>query len=269
MVNVCIRQGRVGPVRAAVFGMVGLAALVGSHRADAVEIGTATQSVGAWDLKLDTGQRQCRVTLRAVAAGSGYDLAMPAGCRRAFPVLDKVALWNDGSEGRLQFEDAGGQPVLAFEPGAGGVLTGTSPEGEIIRLEPVGQHRATILKVAAKAAGAAPKAAAKPPVPKLPLPSTADMAGHYAVLREKTKDTGCMVTFDDKAHGPKGSLKAHLAPACRDQGIVIFDPVGWQVQGGRLVLTARKGHTTRLDLQEDGSWMKDATEGKSLSLKKM
>lgn len=272
MINVRIRQGRAACVRTAAYGGLFLAALVASHRANAVEMATTTQSVGAWDLKLDTGQRQCRLTLRAVAAASGYALAMPAGCRRAFPVLDKVAVWNDGGEGKVQFEDASGQPVLAFEPGAGGALTGTSPEGEVVRLEPVGQHQATILKIAAKSAGAAPaaaKAAPKPPGPKVPLPSIAEMAGNYAVLRQKTKDTGCMVTFDEKAHGPKGSLKAHLAPACRDQGIVIFDPVGWHVQGGRLVLTARKGHTTKLDLQEDGSWMKDAAEGKSLSLKKM
>ena len=122
-------------------------------------------------------------------------------------------------------------------------------------------------------AGAAEAGAAsqnvKPAPAKVPVPKLADIAGRYAVLREKTKDTGCMVTLDEKARGPKGSLKAHLAPACRDQGIVIFDPVGWQLRGGRLVLTARKGHTTKLDLQEDGSWMKDPSEGKSLSLKKM
>ncbi len=105
--------------------------------------------------------------------------------------------------------------------------------------------------------------------PRPPLATLADVAGHYAVLRDQTHDTGCMVTLDEKQPGPKTTLKARLAPACRDQGIIIFDPVGWAIEGGRLVLMARKGHTTHLDPQDDGSWMKDPSEGKSLSLKKM
>ena len=38
---------------------------------------------------------------------------------------------------------------------------------------------------------------------------------------------------------------------------------------GRLVLTAKAGHVTHLDKQDDGTWLKDASEGKSLSLKKL
>ncbi len=76
-----------------------------------------------------------------------------------------------------------------------------------------------------------------------------------------------MLTLDDKAKA-KGGDKASLAPGCRDQGIVIFDPVAWQIVNGRLVLTARKGHSTHLDQQPDGVWLKDPKEGKSLSLKK-
>ncbi len=95
-----------------------------------------------------------------------------------------------------------------------------------------------------------------------------DLAGRYAVLRDKTHDTGCMLTLDDKTR-VKGGARAALAPACRDQGIVVFDPSAWQLVNGRLVLTAKAGHVTHLDKQEDGSWLKDANEGKSLSLKRL
>ncbi len=95
-----------------------------------------------------------------------------------------------------------------------------------------------------------------------------DVAGRYAILREGGKDTGCMLTLDAQAKA-KGGDKASLSPACRDQGIVIFDPTGWRIVEGRLVLTARKGHTTHLDAQPDGTWKKDASEGKGLSLKKL
>jgi hypothetical protein len=88
-----------------------------------------------------------------------------------------------------------------------------------------------------------------------------DLAGRYNILREGSKDTGCLLTLDDKARGPSGSFKAQLAPACRDQGIVIFDPVGWRLERGTLFLVARKGHAARFDLQHDGVWWKDPKEG--------
>jgi Protease inhibitor Inh len=66
-----------------------------------------------------------------------------------------------------------------------------------------------------------------------------------------------------------GGARASLAPGCRDQGLLIFDPVSWQLAGGRLVLTARKGHKTYLAAQPDGSWKKDPKEGPPLSLKKL
>ncbi len=50
---------------------------------------------------------------------------------------------------------------------------------------------------------------------------------------------------------------------------MIFEPVGWRLVAGRLVLTARRGYTTRLDLQLDGTWPKDPNEGKPLVLKKL
>jgi hypothetical protein len=96
----------------------------------------------------------------------------------------------------------------------------------------------------------------------------ADAAGRYSILRDGGKDTGCMLTLDNRVKAA-GRDKASLAPGCRDQGIVIFDPAGWQIVNGRLVLTARKGHKTYLDAQPDGSWKKDPKEGKSLTLKKL
>ena len=63
-----------------------------------------------------------------------------------------------------------------------------------------------------------------------------------------------------RARGP-GGFKAQLAPACRDNGIVVFEPVGWHFERGKLVLTARKGHSAAFDYHADGSWWKDARDG--------
>ena len=96
-----------------------------------------------------------------------------------------------------------------------------------------------------------------------------DLAGRYAVMREK-RDTGCMVTLDDTSRAKGGGDRAQLAPGCRDQGIVVFDPTAWQLVKGELVLTARAGHKTKLEKQDDGTWSKDGKDGgKPLGLKKL
>ncbi|MEN9708076.1 MAG: hypothetical protein RIQ68_484 [Pseudomonadota bacterium] len=87
-----------------------------------------------------------------------------------------------------------------------------------------------------------------------------DPPGRYAPLREGNKDTGCMITLE-------ASRKAQLAPACRDQGLVVFDPINWQMDRGRLGLTARKGHKAWFDRQSDGTWLRDPKEGKTLILR--
>ncbi len=94
---------------------------------------------------------------------------------------------------------------------------------------------------------------------------TAETAGRYAILRAEDKDTGCMLTLQNRPAA--GGLKAQLAPACRDNGIVIFDPVAWSLEHGRLTLTARKGHKTHFDRQPNGVWRRDGKEGKALGLR--
>jgi hypothetical protein len=92
------------------------------------------------------------------------------------------------------------------------------------------------------------------------------VAGRFGIWRADDKDTGCMLTLDARAHAP-GGFKAQLAPACRDNGMVIFDPVSWTLDRGKLVLTARKGHKAHFEQQAGGVWTRDAKEGKALSLK--
>jgi hypothetical protein len=96
---------------------------------------------------------------------------------------------------------------------------------------------------------------------------TGEVAGRYAILRAEDRDTGCMLTLE--ARPATGGFKAQLAPACRDYGVVIFDPVAWALERGRLALTARKGHKTFFEHHPDGVWRRDAKEGKALSLRRL
>ncbi len=234
----------------------------------------AAPVASAWTLSLDGGERECRLSLRPAADGKAAPVAMPPGCHRAFPALNGVVAWSEVGDG-LHFDDARGEPLLAFDADGAG-FRATSPQGERLVLKPAdGKGRAALDKAAATApaavelAQASARPAASPKKTAVAGQKPAEVAGRYAVLRDKTHDTGCMVTLDDKSSGPGRTLKARLAPACRDQGIVIFDPVGWDMVGGKLVLTARKGHVTELDTQEDGSWMNDPKKGKTLSLKRI
>jgi hypothetical protein len=201
---------------------------------------------------------------------------MPAGCRRALPILAKVGAFDVPQAGHLTLTDATGQEVLDFAGQGAQALEATGPQGETYRLNAV---------VMSAPKGSTGAATAEPPPGFQPVkvaersvsPSRAaaalkpgDVAGRYAVLREDNRDTGCMITLDDHARAANGSaFRATLAPACRDQGIVIFDPMGWQVAAGRLVLTARKGHTAQFELQPNETWLKDAKEGKPLTLKRL
>ena len=124
------------------------------------------------------------------------------------------------------------------------------------------------------AIGAAPGAMAAPkhkPKPAAEAPpshpaargptSPADVIGRYNVLRGG-KDTGCMLTLEPS--------RALLAPACRDNGIVIFDPKAWSLAHRRLILRARKGHAATFEMDETGAWQKDAETGpKVLGFRKM
>jgi hypothetical protein len=262
---------------------------------------TIDQASGAWDMSLADTNRRCRLVLRGEAEGGAQApaiqtlaiqaLAMPAGCRRALPILADAGGWRAGEDGRLRMVARDGAPVLEFAMQPAGDLVATGPEGETYTLSPADPARRAQLAQAATPVTAPPAVpvsapvsappAARPapgfqlvqtpkPAPADAAKSAASVAGRYAVLREEGRDTGCMVTLDDKGRGVQGASKAVLAPACRDQGIVIFDPAGWRFDKGRLVLIARKGHSATFDLQANGAWLKDPKEGgKALGLKKL
>jgi len=118
------------------------------------------------------------------------------------------------------------------------------------------RRRALLLAVAASAWSAAALAAGG---------GGPSAAGRYNILRAEDKDTGCMLTLETR--GGRGGYKAQLAPACRDNGVVVFDPIGWTLERGRLVLVARKGHKAHFDRGDDGIWRRDPAEGKALGLK--
>lgn len=92
-------------------------------------------------------------------------------------------------------------------------------------------------------------------------PAGAGGAGRYAVLREENKDTGCLVNL-------LASGRAQLGPGCKDQGVVVFDPIGWSGARNSIVLRARKGHRINFVYKPDGVWLREPADKRPLALRK-
>ena len=236
----------------------------------------ASPGAGVWDMERADANRRCRLTLRSDETAPGlHALGAPAGCRKALPILAAAAGWTSTEEGALRLVGRDGGPLLDFASRAGGALEAIGPEGEVYRLTSQGGAPARwasegrpqmTAQAAPKPAGVSSAAA-----PLVAAPPRAAIVGRYAILREEGRDTGCMVTLEDRGgRGPKGSSRAFLAPACRDQGLVIFDPVGWALAGGKLLLYANKGHSLSFVPAADGkSWAKEGDAGKPLGLRRL
>lgn len=242
----------------------------------AVDFSAPGKAGGSWDLAQEHSHRNCQVLLKEELTPGGGFIGMPAGCRRAMPILFSVEAWRARGENRLSLVDAAGQEVLDFTLD-GARMTAKGPGGEIYRLNSLhipGSTSAagavdTTLPTGSTAAAKAPvalesgRAGALANAPK----HSGDVAGHYSVLRGEGRKTGCMLTLENETRG--SALRAVLAPACRDQGLIIFDPVSWALERGQIILTARKGHVAHLDFQADGTWAKDPKDGNPLILKRM
>src|SRR5262245_39743782 len=154
--------------------------------------------------------------------------------------------WSVPGGDHLAFAGRSGQAVLDFRARLG-ASAANGPSGEIYR-------RAAINGVAEE--GLSHEQGNKPQPPIVTAQAStgnaqAEAAGRYSLLREGGKDTGCMLTLDVKVT-PLRRGRASLAPGCRDQGLVIFDPAGWEIIDGRLVLSARKGQKAHFDALPDG-----------------
>lgn len=276
--------------------LVALTAVLLPGRAMPASAPAAVHDAGIWDLSFEKGNRRCRLVLRDEAVDDGFAVALPAGCHKAFPSIAQVTAWVPGEDEHVVFKDGAGFAVFDFAP-SGGMpsLTATTGEGQVYTLTPTDAALQNNLRVADPDAVTAPAQAVAPQpavpggvlvdksrgptptgearaetaaAPPILPPATAEaVAGNYAVLRED-RDTGCMVTLEPGRTA--SGLRARLAPACRDQGIVIFDPVNWQIaRGSALVLRARKGHTTELTRRDGKTWTNAPPRGAALVLKRL
>lgn len=262
-------------------GFVTMALAFGAGAATA-QTGAAAPSAGQWVFQTADGKRKCTLALRdAPALGGAMALGAPATCRKSMRALTGAVGWTALGPDRIDFIDKAGAPTLSFAK-RDNVLSATGADSETYYLlrpgetvTPSGAPGFQSLSIpgainSAKPDAPAPGFSQTAAAATQPGPTTraADIPGRYAVLRDTTRDTGCMLTLDATPRG--AGARALLAPACRDNGISIFEPTAWSFAGGKLTLTARKGHRAHFIMTQDGSWQKDPKEGgKPLGFRKM
>jgi hypothetical protein len=221
---------------------------------------------GAWDILLDGSHRKCRINLSLDPSGVGHALRFPAGCRKALPVLKDAGGWLAADGGALRLVDAMGEAALEFRPDGADGFVATTAKGETYRLERDEEARLASLP--------------PPPPPPPPIgvpqvtpvdpekaPPAASLPGIYFVDRYTEREV-CRIALTPSTLGGGGLYEARLLEGCRDQGLRAFDPLTWRYEGGRLTLTARRGHEVTLISERDGRWRRDPEVGATLILRK-
>lgn len=217
---------------------------------------------GAWDLVLDSSPRRCRLNLALDPAGIGRALRFPAGCRPALPILKRAGGWHVPAGGMLQLVDAMGESVLELRAEGQARFVGKAASGEAYRLERDEEQRIASLPPAPALGVPQPT-----PIDPAKAPEPSSLPGTYLVDRYTERDV-CRIVLAPTAIGASGRYEARLLDGCRDVGLRAFDPLTWRYEGGRLTLTARRGHEVTLISEREGQWRRDPEVGATLVLRK-
>lgn len=222
-------------------------------------------AAGRWDLSLDGTPRSCRVMLALDESAVGRALRFPAGCRRALPILNGVGGWTVPDKSRLTLLDPQGAVALRFERQDDDLLVARAPSGEVFRLErPEGVVQPVRLPPPPPPIGV-PQVT---PVDPAKAPPMASIPGVYVIDRYSEREV-CRIDLRRALLTGSGRHEARVLDGCRDLGLAAFDPVAWRYEGGRLTLTARRGHEVTLISEREDHWRRDPEVGATLILRKM
>jgi Protease inhibitor Inh len=252
------RKGRLKALGAASFALVGLTGAGPAAPADPARL------AGAWDLALDGSHRRCRITLALDEGPAGRALRFPAGCRRALPVLNSAGGWLVPANGTVRLLDKQGEPALEFEA-RDEILVAHAKSGEIYHLER--QEKAAEPGSTPAPIPAGLGAPQLTPIDPAKAPAFWSLPGTYVIDRYSEREV-CRLGLTSTMVGAGGRFEAVLLDGCRDPGLLVFNPAAWRYEGGRLILTARRGHEVTLVSEREGQWRRDPEVGATLVLRK-
>jgi hypothetical protein len=180
--------------------------------------------VGAWELSNAERDRRCTVTLKAGAAGAGFELEWDQQCNELFPFTREAVSWRIGAREALQFLNAQGQPALEMSEVEGGLYEGERPGQGLLFLQKGerGEER--------KAEG---------------------LFGDWTIIRGSGRPL-CQLTLSGAA-AVQDAFALALKPGC-DASIVRFAPIAWRLERGELVLVPARGESWRFEEIDAATW---------------
>jgi hypothetical protein len=220
--------------------------------------------IGVWELSSANGMT-CRMQLRPDRLGDGYVVGTPPACKRAIPLLTALSRWSAGQD-ELILSATDGRDILRFgRPDRDGVRK-AGVGGQDYALKPVNLRSAQTENGGSPAVRPAVIAVVRAPTePAAGAPKGETVPGIYGAVRS-SGPSGCRIRL--LAAGPDALRRpASLEPGCADAGLIVFNPVAWRYEEGRLTLFAAKGHDVSLVFSADGSFRKDPPSGAELRLK--
>jgi hypothetical protein len=189
--------------------------------------GDATAAmIGAWEFSNADHDKICRFNFRADAVAGGNKIDIDKNCPNLFPSTKDIAAWALDSYGGLRLLDAHGTAVIELTEVESGMYDGFTPEE--------GRY---ILQTAAAA----------------PERSADDMVGIWAVARGTGKPI-CTLTL---ANSPPGGevLALTVKPGC-DALVTRFNPTGWRMEEGELVLVSPRGQSWQFEENDANTWQR-------------
>lgn len=194
--------------------------------------------LGAWEMSNAERDRKCVVTLKsakasaeaqpAAGAATGATLALEfeATCGGLFPFVRTVTGWVVGAGDAIRLVDAKGEPVVEFSEVEGGLYEGERPGEGVLFLQSV-------------AAGRAEER------------SPEQLAGDWAIMRGTAAKPICQLTLLTTP-AANDLLALRLKPGC-DAQITRFNPAGWSLDRGQLLIAPARGEPWRFE-ENEATW---------------
>jgi hypothetical protein len=187
--------------------------------------GTNTM-IGAWEFSNADHDKICHFNFRADVVPGGSKIDIDKNCSNLFPSTKDIAAWALDAYGSLRLLDAHGNAVIELTEVESGMYDGFTPEE--------GRY---ILQTAAAA----------------PVRSADDMAGTWAVARGTGKPI-CTLTLTNSP--PGGDVLAlTIKPGC-DALVTRFNPAGWRMEEGELVLLSPRGQSWQFEENDANTWQR-------------
>jgi hypothetical protein len=185
--------------------------------------------IGAWEFSNADHDKICHFNFRSDPGVGGYRLDIDKNCPSLFPSTKDMAGWAVDNYGSLKLLDARGNSVLELTEVESGMYDGFTPEE--------GRY---ILQTAAAA----------------PMRSADDMAGDWAIARGAGKPI-CVLTLANSPASPAGPdpLALKIKPGC-DASVTHFNPAGWRMDQGELVLLSQRGETWQFEENDANTWQR-------------